>query len=198
MPADFDRNVEESLVVQLVKIRQISERLSKPSHPLFLSGEFLVLLFRDKSTKKRLRRGETSHGICSWYASLYCRLTNHFCSFSLGKMNQNRPLCKNYRFAQIFASRGGSPTRNLAFALQKLLSRNPLYRPPKAVMAGRVYSTQTIFVAQMPTMQSECCPLNVILHQMWGDKPPRRKRGSQRRFGRSACDEKCLRILTAM
>ena len=29
------------------------------SHPLFLSGEFLVLLFRDKSTKKRLCRGET-------------------------------------------------------------------------------------------------------------------------------------------
>ena len=55
--------------------------------------------------------------------------TNHFCSFSLGKMNQNRPLCKNYRFAQIFASRGGSPIRNLAFALRKLLSRNPLYRP---------------------------------------------------------------------
>ena len=46
------------------------------SHPLFLSGEFLVLLFRDKSTKKRLRRGETSHGICSRYAIFYCRLNN--------------------------------------------------------------------------------------------------------------------------
>ena len=152
MPADFDRNVEESLVVQLVKIRQISERLSKPSHPLFLSGEFLVLLFRDKSTNKRLRRGETSHGICSWYASLYCRLTNHFCSFSLGKMNQNRPLCKNYRFAQIFASRGGSPIRNLAFALHKLLSRNPLYRPTGVGYGEEALFYTNLFIAQMPMM----------------------------------------------
>ena len=77
----------------------------------------------------RHRSAETSHGICSWCASLYCRLTNHFCSFSLGKMNQNRPLCKNYRFAQIFASRGGSPIRNFAFTLHKLLSQNALHRP---------------------------------------------------------------------
>ena len=90
MPADFDRNVEESLAVQHVKIRQKGERLSKPSHPLFLSGEFLVLLFRDKSTKKRLRRGETSHGICSWYASLYCRLTNHFL-FIFTRENEPKP-----------------------------------------------------------------------------------------------------------
>ena len=60
------------------------------SHPLFLSGEFLVLLFRDKSTKKRLCRGETSHGICSWYAILYCRLTNHFL-FIFTRENEPKP-----------------------------------------------------------------------------------------------------------
>ena len=33
--------------------------------------------------------------------------------------------------------------RNLAFALQKLLSRNFLYRPPKAVMAKKLYFLPT-------------------------------------------------------
>ena len=121
-----------------------------------------------------------------------------FRSFSLGKMNQNRPLCKNYRFAQIFASRGGSPIRNLAFALQKLLSRNFLYRPPKAVMAKKLYFTLTFSSPKCRRCNRNVAPLDVARTPVWGDKPPRRKRGSQRRFGGSASDEKYLRILTAM
>ena len=105
-----------------------------------------------------------------------------FRSFSLGKMNQNRPLCKNYRFAQIFASRGGSPIRNLAFALHKLLSHSFIYRPTGVGNGEEALFFANLFIAQMPTMQSECCPLDVARTPVWGNKPPRRKRGSQRRL----------------
>ncbi|MBO4950749.1 MAG: hypothetical protein J6E38_07015, partial [Clostridia bacterium] len=73
-------------------------------------------------------------------------------SFSLGKMNQNRPLCKNYRFAQIFASRGGSPIRNLAFALHKLLSQNTLHRPTGVGNGEEALFYTNLFIAQMPMM----------------------------------------------
>ena len=97
-------------------------------------------------------------------------------------MNQNRPLCKNYRFAQIFASRGGSPIRNLAFALHKLLSHSFIYRPTGVGNGEEALFFANLFIAQMPTMQSECCPLDVARTPVWGNKPPRRKRGSQRRL----------------
>ena len=80
-------------------------------------------------------------------------------------MNQNRPLCKNYRFAQIFASRGGSPIRNLTFALHKLLSRNPLYRPPKAAMAKKLYFLPTFSSPKQRRCDWNVAPSMLHVHQ---------------------------------
>ena len=60
------------------------------------------------------------------------------------KETKNAPLLLGLSLcSQVLASRGGSffSIQNLSFTLHKLLSQNVLYRPPKAVMAKKLYFT---------------------------------------------------------